>query len=155
MHQPSESGLVCSACGAVRPDRVSRCWLCRREVQAIDCPPVRAAAAEPIANRQPMSFSLATLMTVVAVVAVGFGLANWNISYAISYAMLVVVPLIAVAVRELHNRSGGREVTWSQRIATFFISIVIIQALAAALVVAGAIALCLACFATFARGSGS
>ncbi|MCA9267629.1 MAG: hypothetical protein KDA41_04130 [Planctomycetales bacterium] len=134
MSKPSPVAVkenVCVYCGAEAGAASSQCWMCGRP-----SPPVRGksssdAAIVPAAvvlqppNFTPTSysFSIASALTVISLIAVGLGLARIEPGLAMVYAMVALPAFIITAVRTRAERTvKRRQVGWGEQLLTFLLS---------------------------------
>lgn len=129
----------CPDCGAQTPLDAQTCWMCGRLlIQLVAEPPRRAVATSPV------SFSLATLMLMVTLVAVGLGMfAIWP-GLGILYCLAMAPALVRTAVGARRRQLSGQTLGLDRKFQLFATSL----AVSVAAFVAAIVAFFATCFST-------
>jgi hypothetical protein len=155
MNDPAHPVRTCTGCGAALSGTVSCCWLCG-QVQADAtaaasplAPPAAAALPPPPAAAGPWTFSLSSLMLMMTLIAVCFGLGGVNPGLGIGVAILVTPAALRTAVAATRRRREGRGMTIDEKIAAFAASLGVVVAI----IVATGAAFYATCWAGFFGGA--
>jgi hypothetical protein len=143
---PTEPSRCCAECGAAIPSGAERCWLCHGQALAgggRPAPPAQAARRE---SRTAWQFSIATLLILMTVTAVLFGVGEMSPGLAGALAVLVVPALAATAVSAARLRSHGVELTLSEKVSLFAGKLAVVLAITGLLIVAALVVLAARCF---------
>jgi hypothetical protein len=138
--------IPCLHCGARVSPSDKRCWLCEIEL-SVDSTRPRTASPAPPASPQ---FALSTLLLVMTLACVGFGLASIGPGLTVLF-LLVAAPALARLMIVSRQAAGrGAPLSVADKISGFAVSVAIILL---AWVGAG-VGFLGACFATVAYGFG-
>jgi hypothetical protein len=125
----------CPECGAELPAGQTRCWLCERKVSgAADLNPY--ASPRPAMDHASVQFSLASLFLVTTLVAVFLGVFMLAPGLGILLAVFATPATIRTMIASNYKRSAGTPWTTAEKIAAFFVSLVIMVAIGFAAFVA-------------------
>ena len=140
--------LRCPNCGAVNPTAapttdVLKCWLCTEPFHrdAAKMTDETEPDQQTLLEKQGMTFGLTTVMLVVTLAAVGFGVFRNNPAIGVLFFIFVTPALIRTQVIAMRRQRSGVPVTALQRLELFMVSFSATFGIVIALTVAAAIAL--------------
>ena len=109
--------------------------------------------AEP--PRQSLSewfFAILTILAIGFVIVVGIGVALQEPIQGLVFAVIVAVPLAAVAVQLQNKKAKQGGISWAERFATLMLTAAVTMGILGGLAVAGVVALIAVCFVALSSG---
>ena len=148
MNDPANIQHACPACGAAIHHDSSRCWLCN--TPAASSPALRESVQNPFAAAPgPWTFSLSSLMLVMTLIAVCFGLGGIEPGLGIGIAFLVTPAALRTAVAATRRRRAGHGMSIAEKLVAFAASLGVVIAI----IVATGVAFYATCWAGFFGGA--
>lgn len=133
---------VCPDCGVSPIDSVTRCWLCGKVFDQ----PILAEVAFLSPQRKPTSYTLASLLVLMTLIAVFFGLVSVAPGLAILYLLIVVPAMIGSLYKSRQLSFAGRRATIGERVGAALLSVAVVWGILGLLFVAAFAALFAICF---------
>jgi hypothetical protein len=149
--EPDVAVKLCPDCGAENISLAKFCWMCRRRLVNVPTIVTAEVAAEPNSGKPAYAPSEWFFLVLTAILAgvllmLGVGIAQVQPRALFWYAILFVPGFVATAVRVSNKRAEGKHVGWGEKLATFFVSTVVVIGVLAVSVIALVIAACALCF---------
>jgi len=132
----------CPRCGAAWRPGGDKCWLCYLPAakafatESVELTPVLSPPIEPVTLST--SFSLASLLMVITLVSVVFGVSTFAPGVGIPLGVVLLVVWLKTAERAERRRKLGHALTWTETTQLFFASFGAALAMIAVVCAAGA-----------------
>ncbi len=140
MSESTPESRACPKCGAAVPADAGRCPACDSDVIASQ--PINPYAPPRAAEPAHPTFTLATTLWTIGVIALGLGLFRAQPGLGIAFVIVTAPALIRTAVMASRRRASGQPSTTGERINDFVIS----WGLALIVTIASGIAFVATCF---------
>lgn len=147
--------VVCPECGAQQGNHQGSCWLCRADLAQVNVPPAAPSASETAVSppQQPFSFQLSTMMLLVTLAAVCFGLLAAAPGLAIPMCVLLIPVVVRTSMVVSRRQAAGKPVSVSQKVGLFLTSFAVATVLSVVVLVAAFCSFCGVCLMAFSGGT--
>lgn len=109
-----QAGQVCPQCGAQQPGETNACWLCGAEIAAAG---IASASSDPVQTApERFSFSLSTLLLLMTLASVCFGLLAVAPGLGVPMCVLLVPVLVRTAKVVRRREAAGLPVSHAERV---------------------------------------
>ena len=133
----------CPYCDAINftdaePPPTLKCWMCAETYPREQARPINPA--EDPDNKQGFVFGLTTLMLIVTLAAVGFGLFRSMPGLGAMFIVLLTAVMVRAQVESRRDRDKNPPLTWKQEFKAFFTSFATVLGIVFLIIIAIAIA---------------
>lgn len=148
----------CPTCGAMNqtsanPSNVLKCWLCTHSFTRDGTKVADNAVAEPRnpLEKQGVTFGLTTLMLIVTMAAIGFGIFRSAPGLGILFFVLLTPALVRAQIITMRQRELGVAQSVIEVFATFVVSLGVTMFVLGLVLIAAVIAFVGTCFYAFSQ----